>query len=198
LEASQNCKERNLMEKHETKKKLEEDNYLIIDNFIPLEEAKFFYQQFKNLSVEAPELFHKDSQCPLSLAMYDYKWFVHLLLARLPLMNEIMQEIMLPTYSYARLYANGDELKKHKDRPACEVSVTLHLGSDGTPWPISFTKPNNEIVSYSLKEGQAAIYLGMVSEHWREKFEGDEYVQVFLHYVRFNGEHWDRYFDKKR
>jgi hypothetical protein len=36
---------------------------------------------------------------------------------------------MLPTYSYARIYANGDELKKHRDRPACEVSVTLHLGS---------------------------------------------------------------------
>jgi hypothetical protein len=30
-----------------TKKQLEEDNYLIIDNFIPPEEANFFYQQFK-------------------------------------------------------------------------------------------------------------------------------------------------------
>ena len=181
-----------------TKKQLEEDNYLIIDNFIPPEEANFFYQQFKKFSVEAPELFTKDSQCPLSLAMYDYKWFIHLLLARLPLMNEIMQEIMLPTYSYARIYANGDELKKHRDRPACEVSVTLHLGSDGTPWPIWFTKPNGETISYELKPGQAVIYLGIISEHWREKFEGIEYAQVFLHYVRFNGEHWDKYFDKKR
>jgi alkylated DNA repair dioxygenase AlkB len=130
--------------------------------------------------------------------MYDYKWFVHLLLARLPIMNELMQELMLPTYSYARIYAKDDELKKHKDRPACEVSVTLHLGSDGSKWPIWFTKPNGETVSYDLEPGQAVVYLGMVSEHWRDKFEGNEYAQVFLHYVRFGGEHWDVYFDKKK
>jgi hypothetical protein len=180
------------------REQLLENNYLVVNNFISPDEAKFFYEQFKKASVETPELFNKDPQCPLSLAMYDYKWFVHLLLARLPIMNELMQELMLPTYSYARIYANGDELKKHKDRPACEVSVTLHLGSDGSKWPIWFTKPNGETVSYDLEPGQAVVYLGMISEHWRDKFEGDEYAQVFLHYVRFGGEHWDVYFDKKK
>jgi hypothetical protein len=105
---------------------------------------------------------------------------------------------MLPTYSYARYYRKGETLEKHTDRPACEVSITLHLGSDRTPWPIYFTKPNGEVVSVELKAGQAVIYLGIISEHWRDEFKGQEYVQVFLHYVRSRGEYADHYFDKVR
>jgi hypothetical protein len=42
---------------------------------------------------------------------------------------------LIPTYSYAKsLYKNGDILKRHKDRPSCEISTTIHLGGD--PWPI--------------------------------------------------------------
>lgn len=180
------------------REQLLENNYLVINNFITPDEASFLYSEFKNASERVPEQFSHDEQCPIGLSMYDYKWFIQLMLARLPVMNEIMQELMLPTYSYARVYANGDELKKHTDRPACEVSVTLHLGSDGTKWPIWFTKPNGEKISCDLQPGQAVVYLGMISEHWREKFEGKEYVQVFLHYVKFNGEYWNEYFDKNR
>jgi hypothetical protein len=180
------------------REQLLENNYLVVNNFISPDEAKFFYEQFKKVSVEHPEEFVKDEYCPSSLAIYNYKLFVHLLLARLPVMNELMQESMLPTYTYARMYVNNEELTKHKDRPACEVSVTLHLGNDGTNWPIWFTKPNGEQVSCDLEPGQAVIYFGMISEHWREKYEGNEYAQVFLHYVRLNGEHWDEYFDKKQ
>ena len=38
---------------------------------------------------------------------------------------------LCPTYSYARLYKkDGDELKRHKDRPSCEISTTINLGGD--------------------------------------------------------------------
>ena len=36
---------------------------------------------------------------------------------------------LLPTYSYLRVYKRGDVLRRHTDRPACEMSVTLNLGS---------------------------------------------------------------------
>jgi len=176
---------------------LKENNYVIVDNFLSVEEAKDLYDKFRQDSINHPDLFVRDSQCPLSLAMYDYRWFVNLLIARLPVMHEVMGELMLPTYSYARVYAKGEILEKHIDRPACEVSVTLHLGSDETPWAIYFTKPNGEVAEIELKPGQAAIYLGMISEHWREEFKGEHYGQVFLHYVRAQGDFWDRYFDKK-
>ena len=110
-------------------------------------------------------------------------------------MSEKMGELMFPTYCYSRVYKKGEVLEKHTDRPACEISITLHLGGDHE-WLIYFTKPNGEQISYSLKSGQAIIYLGMISEHWRDAFQGQEYGQVFLHYVRGRGENWVCYFDK--
>lgn len=114
-------------------------------------------------------------------------------------MNELVEEKLLPTYAYARIYKNGAELVKHKDRPACEVSVTLNIGGDGTSWPICFTKPDGSVVSKDLKPGQAVIYLGCISEHWREgAFTGQEYGQVFLHYVRSEGKYINHCFDGAR
>lgn len=174
------------------------NNYIVINDFIPPEQALILYETFKNDCKNNPEVFIKDPQCPKSPAIYDYRWFLELLVEKTPLMAQIIEEPVLPTYCYARLYANGDDLKKHTDREACEYSVTLHLGSDGTDWDISFTKPNGEEVSVNLKPGQAVVYLGCISTHWRDKFEGQEYGQVFLHYVRSRAENWDCYFDKHR
>ena len=178
------------------KQQLLDNNYLVIDNFITEEKAKELYKCFKNEANTNPQAFRHDPQCPKSLSMYDFRWFVELLIDKIPFMSEVLEEPMFPTYSYARIYANQEVLTKHTDRHACEVSVTLHLDSDGTEWPIWFTKPNGEKVLCNLKSGQAVIYLGMISEHWRDAFQGQEYGQVFLHYVRARGENWMCYFDK--
>ena len=34
---------------------------------------------------------------------------------------------LLPTYTYWRMYTYCADLKKHKDRPACEISVTVKI-----------------------------------------------------------------------
>lgn len=175
---------------------LDRDNYVVIDDFIPAEKAAEYYEVFKSDSKKFPEVFSKDPQCPKSPAIYDYRWFVELLVDRTPTMSMILGEPALPTYSYARIYTKGEILEKHIDRPACEVSVTLHLGSDGTEWPIYFTKPDGTIASATLKPGQAVVYSGIISEHWRTKFKGTHYGQVFLHYVKSRGENWICYFDK--
>jgi hypothetical protein len=39
-----------------------------------------------------------------------------------------------PTYSYARIYKTGDTLAAHRDRPACQVSISLNLGQELTHW----------------------------------------------------------------
>lgn len=178
------------------KQELFQNNYVVIDNFISIEKATELYNYFKEEAEKNPAAFSNDSQCPKSLGMYNFRWFVELLIDKIPFMSEVLEEPMFPTYSYARIYANKEVLAKHIDRHACEVSVTLHLGNDGTNWPIYFTKPNGEIVSYNLKPGQAVIYLGMISPHWRDPFEGQEYGQVFLHYVRGRSENWIYYFDR--
>jgi hypothetical protein len=176
-------------------KQLQENNYVLIDNFIPPEQAYQLYNVFKQDAL-AGKLKYGDDQCPISSSMYNYRWFVELLVNKCFSLSEFMEETMLPTYSYARYYKKGEVLEKHTDRPACEVSITIHLGSDGVPWPIYFTKPNREVVGVELKPGQAAIYLGIESEHWRDEYQGNDYVQVFLHYVRARENNWGQYFDK--
>jgi hypothetical protein len=175
-------------------KKLEENNYIVV-NFISSEEASNYYKIFKDYYNQLPNKFTKDDQCPLSPSVYNYKPFLELLVNKLPYMNDVMNEQMLPTYSYARIYKNGEVLEPHTDRDACEISITLHLGGD-KEWPIWFTDPQGNKVSVNLKIGQAAIYKGIVSKHWRETFEGDEYAQVFLHYVRSNSDNSIHYFDR--
>lgn len=178
------------------RKELEANNYVVLEDFIPPQRAKDLYDHFIAHKNEWPELFHRDDQCPRSLATYNYKLFLVLLVEKVGYMTDKMGQVMLPTYCYARAYKNGEVLEKHTDRPACEISVTLHLGGDHT-WPIWFTKPDGSKVSCELKPGQAVMYQGMVSEHWRDAYEGKEYAQVFLHYVKSDGDNWDHYFDKK-
>jgi hypothetical protein len=173
---------------------LEKNNYLVVD-FINPQYANILYQKFKQRCNKNPD--SKDGQCPLSISFYNYKPFLELLVHKVFFMNKLMGEPMLPTYAYARIYKNGEVLTPHTDRPACEISVTLHLGGD-KEWPIWFTDPQGNKVPVNLKSGQAAIYKGIVSEHWRETFEGTEYGQVFLHYVKSHGEHWRHFFDRAR
>lgn len=174
---------------------LQDNNYIIVDNFIDASEANNLYKFFKQEVLTKPDLFVLDPQCPKSFSIYNYRPFLILLCNKVKFMSELMNEPMLPTYSYARLYQKGEVLKPHRDRPSCEISVTLHLGGDA-PWDIWFTKPNADKVYCNLEPGQAAVYQGMVSEHGRGEFKGSNYGQVFLHYVKANGEHWNNFFDR--
>jgi hypothetical protein len=176
-------------------KTLQENNYIFVDNFISKEESQNLYKQFKKDIEDFPNDFIADCQCPKSFAMYNYKLFLELLINKISHVSELIDEPVMPTYSYARLYQKGEVLKKHIDGKVCEISVTLNLGGD-KDWEIFFTKPNGEQVPVNVKPGQAAIYLGRESIHWREEFKGKEYAQVFLHYVRNNGPYWRYYFDK--
>jgi hypothetical protein len=52
--------------------------------------------------------------------------------------------------------------------------------------------------SVSLNKGDAIIYKGCDVEHWREPFNGDYHMQVFLHYVDKHGKYSDYKGDVKR
>jgi hypothetical protein len=174
---------------------LQDNNYIFMDNFISKDKAQDLYEQFKLNIKTHPNEFIKDPQCPKSFAIYNYKPFLELLANKTSYISELIGEPVLPTYSYARLYQNGEILEKHTDRESCEISVTLNLGGD-KDWEIFFTKPNGKQVSVNMTQGQGALYLGCESKHWREAFEGQEYAQVFLHYVRSNGPNWIHCFDR--
>tara|TARA_R110000751_G_scaffold31379_1_gene80014 strand:- start:566 stop:1117 length:552 start_codon:yes stop_codon:yes gene_type:complete len=106
-----------------------------------------------------------------------------IMLKKKPVMEYETGKKLLATYSFWRMYTKYSDLKKHKDRPSCEISATINIGSDGTDWPIYME--GNKI---DLKPGEAAIYLGCELEHHREEFKGDWCAQTFIHYVDAEGD----------
>jgi predicted 2-oxoglutarate/Fe(II)-dependent dioxygenase YbiX len=174
---------------------LKENNYLYLQNFIESDRATALATSFIKYANE--NNLTGDTQYENSQSSYNYHGFLELLCEKAPEISTILGEPVLPTYAYARVYKNGGELVRHKDREACEISVTLHLTGD-TAWPISIQKPNGEEVSLNLTSGEAMMYLGNEADHWRDTYQGEEYVQVFLHYVRSRGENAWAVFDKDR
>jgi hypothetical protein len=136
-----------------------------------------------------------DVQVPNTYSHYSDIAMETLLLKVQPLIEKETNLKLVPNYSYTRIYKNGDILKRHKDRPSCEISTTLNLGGD--LWPIYLstqenvgipdgkkitTSSNAKGIKINLEPGDMLIYSGCILEHWREKFEGEECTQVFLHY----------------
>tara|TARA_Y100000004_G_C8954616_1_gene430194 strand:- start:2271 stop:3029 length:759 start_codon:yes stop_codon:yes gene_type:complete len=110
---------------------------------------------------------------------------------------------LVPTYSYHRLYTKGTELKKHSDRPSCEISTTLCLGFDNSNldkskyenymWPLYVKEKDGTELPINLRPGDMLIYKGCELEHWREPFIGNNHAQVFLHYNDKKGPHNIKY-----
>lgn len=172
-----------------------DNNYLHIPNFISKEEANSLADQLIDFSKTIGNDMQSDLQAPNSLAKYNYLPFVKLLVKKIPDVSKALQEDVLPTYTYTRIYSHGEVLSRHRDRPACEISITLNLKKDNE-WPIWFQKPNGEEISLELNQGDAVMYLGETVDHWRNVYQGQEHVQVFLHYVRAEGSKYWAVFDQ--
>lgn len=173
--------------------KLIDNNYIVLSNFISKERALSLSSEFLKHCEE--NNIEGDSQAPNSYSAYNYIPFLELLCEKTTVISSAIGETVLPTYAYSRVYKKGSELKKHVDRDACEISLTLHLHGDGT-WPIWIETSSGETRCVQLNPGDAMIYLGKIAPHWREPFTGEWYSQVFLHYVRSRGDCSYAYFDK--
>jgi hypothetical protein len=161
-------------------------NLILLRKLIPVEFCQFFTHVLMRQGDLAPA---GDEQIPNAKAILDHEYMFETLHERLwPVVENAVGEELIPTYAYARLYSNGDVLEKHKDRPACEVSITIQLGrSHHYAWPIYMGGQR-----FDLGEGDGVIYPGCDVEHWRDACAGPEgyYAgQVFLHFVRKNGQY---------
>jgi len=178
------------------RQELEQNNFLFVPNFISQEHVQVLQKQF--IKLEQTGQYSKDHQAPNSPAIYNFKPFLELLCQKTNEVTNLIEETVLPTYTYARIYKNGEILVRHRDRPACEISLTLHIGGDAS-WDISIQKPSGDEVTLDLKQGDAMLYLGCTADHWRDKpFVGQNYSQVFLHYVRSEGPNAWAYFDRNQ
>lgn len=156
-----------------------------INNLLPKDFCHFFTHVLLRKSAQPDNI--TDEQVPTCLSTMDHEIMFETVLERIwPTIESVVNEELLPTYAFSRLYHNGDELPAHTDRPACEVSLTVQLGrSHHYSWPI-YVGGNR----YDLSEGDAVVYFGCDAPHWREPCDGpqDYYSgQVFFHFVRKNG-----------
>ena len=173
---------------------LQQNNYFVVEDFLHPETAEFIAQDFKKQCIT--NFAKADSQVAGSPALYNNLLVNQMLISKIFYMNDLVGERLYPTYGYGRWYKKGAELKPHLDAEACEVSVSINLAGD--EWPIYFTKPDGTEISVSLKSGDAVIYKGSKSSHWREPFQGTECIQVFLHYITINGPNYLQAFDLQR
>jgi len=118
-------------------------------------------------------------------------------------LEKIIGRKLYDTYYYDRFYFPGQELTKHTDRAACEISVTVHISTNlQEPWSIWIKTPNGEHRSVDLEPGDGMIYKGCERPHWRDPMpteyektwygkrvekEGLYYHQIFFHYVLQDG-----------
>ena len=201
---------------HPAAKFFEENGWVKIDSYIDKNMANLLYHHiqleaqrlayFEDNSIEVAEDVHgtfTDSQAPGDFSKYGDPIFDALLSLGTEKMCELTGKDLIPTYSYHRLYTTGTELKRHKDRPSCEISTTLCIGYDNSnvdatkypdwDWPM-FVGPKSgekgtDGMPIHMKPGDMLIYRGDAVEHWREPFWGLNHAQVFLHYNEKAGQY---------
>ena len=172
-------------------------------NYLKLKREAVFFMYKNNIVNENTFLgFWNDAQFSNTYSCYADFVMETLLLKLLPIVEKHTNLKLVPTYSYTRLYKTGDELKRHKDRPSCEVSTTLCLGYNNQNlkdkkkdwekynWPMWVDETGgfgNKGAPIHMEPGDMIVYRGCIIEHWREPFLGNNHAQVFLHYNDVDG-----------
>ena len=163
--------------------------YKLIKNFFSEEELKVLDKYCYN-KLDNNKDYNVDTQS-FSPSWYNDPLMNALLQTKLSMVEKESNLKLFPTYAYWRYYIFGASLKKHKDRPACEISVTACIKKYDN-WPIVV-----EDTSFELEEGDAVLYAGCDQEHWRPgTYKGEGMAQVFFHYVNQNGPNRDHAYDR--
>ena len=164
-------------------------NYKLIKNFFMQEELKVIQLYCYN-RLDADKDYVLDIQS-FSPAWYNDPLMTAFLDTKLPLVEKESNLKLFPTYAYWRYYVFGATLKKHIDRPACEISITACIKKYDN-WPIIV-----EGTSFELEEGDAILYAECDQKHGRPgTYEGEGMAQVFLHYVNKDGLHKNHAYDR--
>ena len=159
-----------------------------------------------------------EAQVEGSLSRYTYPKYLKVHGGIRKKLEKIIGRDLYETYYYDRYYFLGQELTKHADRDACEISVTVHISTNlKEQWPIKIKTPDiyadkekrellslGQIKEVILEPGDGMIYKGCERPHWRDRMPGiletslaqlnqktlDQlyYHQIFFHYVLQDGE----------
>ena len=170
--------------------------YVKVKNMVDEQTVKTISQYFEN-KINRGEWVAKPEKAS-KLEYYADPLIEVLLKECLPVVEEQTRLELEPTYSFSRVYQEGEELIPHTDRPSCEISATINVACTGDIWPIWMQYESNDPVKCLLEPGDAVIYKGCEVTHWRRKLpKGHINVQFMLHYVDKNGPCAEYKFDKR-
>ena len=201
--------------------KFEKDGYLVVkdlwdaeDLYHPLPDIK---GQLNYWSKDVTKFNHNpvEGQVDGSLARYWHPQYRNAHTGIRRKLEKIIGRTLYNTYYYDRYYFPGQELTKHADRDACEISVSIHVSTNLPDklkdWAFKIKTPDTytddkktailvpgEERSAILNPGDGLLYKGCERPHWRdamptpEKVEGAPkeyyYHQIFFHYVLQDGQ----------
>tara|TARA_B100000315_G_scaffold32794_1_gene27561 strand:+ start:1938 stop:2372 length:435 start_codon:yes stop_codon:yes gene_type:complete len=138
----------------------QEKGHLIVKDFIDPSLAQIALDYVELKSKTSGLVFNNEPNfVPNSMTFYADNLTESILKNSLPKMEELTGLDLLPTYSFMRLYKEGDRLPKHKDRLSCQIAVSLCIGysydDSEYQWPIYLD--GKEVAS---KPGEALLYHG--------------------------------------
>lgn len=155
---------------------------------VPKERGQIKYDNRGNVISHNPE----EPQVKGSLARYNVVGLRETYFEIRNKVQSLIGEKLYPSYYYDRFYFAGQELTKHTDREACEISVTVNISHNlDYDWPICFELPDGKVEEFTMQPGDGVIYHGITLPHWRDPMRGnrDSYLhQCFFHYVRADGD----------
>jgi len=167
--------------------KFSKKGYCVVKSAISKELTEFTSQYA--LFDEAQNFSPDDKQVIGAHARYSDAAMETMLLHLHPIIEKNTGLTLYPTYSYYRIYRNGDKLDMHKDRPSCEISATMSFNYSYSDkdfqWPIFM-----DGYKANLKPSDLIIYRGCDLDHWREELVHNEpvwHIQGFFHYVKQTG-----------
>ena len=114
----------------------------------------------------------------------------------LPLIEKITLKKLRPTYTYLSSYVKDSDLPAHTDRADCEYTVSFLVNKD-VDWPIylhkvkqpvkhkgrhGFNPDKEECLELDSDIGGLIIFNGTDHLHFREKYSGEFYDILLLHY----------------
>ncbi len=173
-----------------------DNGYIIQRNVINEQTLKLLKAEIKlteqlmcfNQNQKIDNYFFNDTSCKKSFSIYSMMCSEALLNIIQPIIENVTNLKLFPTYSYTRIYYKNSILHKHTDRNECEISATVCILTDkDKPWDIYLFDKNKNKVCVTLFEGDILIYKGIELEHWREEYTGEQQIQIFLHYVNKYG-----------
>ena len=171
--------------------KFDKEGYLVIKDLwnpkelyhpVPPEKGQYSYwdKNLQNFNYEPVE-----SQVEGSTSRYWHPQYRTIHTGIRLKLEKIIGRKLYNTYYYDRFYYAGQELIKHADRDACEISVSIHVSTNlegkDADWPFWIKTPDTytdkkktsilvpgENRSVVLKPGDGLLYKGCERPHWRD------------------------------